>query len=88
MGGRGAAAPPRWRRRNVRQKINALARLSESLRARADRGLVPAALGRSDIENFLNRLAYLESTGRSAATTATSSAGVSAPPWPGSARWG
>jgi integrase len=49
---------------NVQQKINALARLSESLRARPDGGLIPAALGRSDIENFLNRLAYLESTGK------------------------
>jgi integrase len=47
---------------NVQQKINALARLSESLRARSDGGLVAAALGRSDIDNFLNRLAYLEST--------------------------
>jgi integrase len=49
---------------NVQQKINALARLSESLRGRPDGGLVAAVLGRSDIENFLNRLAYLESTGR------------------------
>ena len=38
--------------------------MSESLRPRPDRGLVPAALGRPDIENFLNRLAYLESTGK------------------------
>jgi integrase len=49
---------------NVRQKVNALARLSESLRSRPDHGDQPAALGRSDIENFLNRLAYLESTGK------------------------
>ncbi|MFN2497144.1 MAG: tyrosine-type recombinase/integrase [Pseudonocardiaceae bacterium] len=49
---------------NVQQKINALARLSESLRARPDGGLIPAALGRADIENFLNRLAYLESAGK------------------------
>jgi integrase len=48
---------------NVRAKINALARLSESLRSRDDHGLVPAALGRADIENFLSRLAYLESAG-------------------------
>ena len=48
---------------NVRAKVNALARLSESLRTRADGGLIPAALGRSDIKNFLNRLAYLESAG-------------------------
>ncbi|MFN2496443.1 MAG: hypothetical protein ABR608_11135 [Pseudonocardiaceae bacterium] len=49
---------------NVRQKINAVARLSDSLRSRLDHGNLPAALGRSDIENFLNRLAYLESTGK------------------------
>jgi integrase len=48
----------------VRGKINALARLSETLRARDDRGLVPDRLGRNDIETFLNRLAYLESAGR------------------------
>lgn len=48
---------------NVQQKVNALARLSECLRSRDDRGELPAALGRPDIENFLNRLAYLESTG-------------------------
>src|SRR5215470_2110867 len=48
---------------NVRAKINALARLSESLRSRPDHGHVPAALGRADIENFLNRLGYLESAG-------------------------
>jgi hypothetical protein len=48
---------------NVRANINALARLSESLRSRPDRGTLPAALGRTDIENFLNRLGYLESAG-------------------------
>jgi len=48
---------------NVRAKINALARLPESLRSRPDHGHVPAALGRADIENFLNRLGYLESAG-------------------------
>jgi len=48
---------------NVRSKINALARLSESLRSRDDDGLIPAALGRPDIECFLNRLGYLESAG-------------------------
>ena len=47
----------------VREKVNALARLSESLRARDDHGLAPDRLGRRDIEAFLNRLAYLESTG-------------------------
>jgi len=49
---------------NVRAKINALARLSDSLRLRADHGNLPTALGRVDIENFLNRLAHLESTGK------------------------
>jgi integrase len=48
---------------NLRGKVNALARLSECLRSRPDHGDLPAALGRSDVENFLNRLAYLESTG-------------------------
>jgi integrase len=48
---------------NVREKVNALARLSDSLRARDDHGYDPAALTRSDITAFLNRLAYLESTG-------------------------
>ena len=40
----------------VREKVNALARLSESLRARDDHGLAPEPLGRKDIETFLNRL--------------------------------
>ena len=48
---------------NVQAKIHALARLSESLRARPDHGELPAALGRADIEAFLNRLGYLESAG-------------------------
>jgi integrase len=48
---------------NVRQKINAVARLSETLRCREDRGEIPAALGRSDIDTFLARLGYLESAG-------------------------
>jgi integrase len=46
----------------VRDKVNAVGLLSESLRCRPDQGRRPAALGRSDVENFLNRLAYLEST--------------------------
>ena len=53
--GRGAA--------RVRGKINGLRLLSEFLGRRPDRGLVPSALGRSDIEDFLNRLAHLESVG-------------------------
>jgi len=48
---------------NVQAKIHALARLSESLRARPDHGDLPAALGRAGIEAFLNRLGYLESAG-------------------------
>lgn len=44
---------------SVRHHVNALARLSESLRPRADRGENPAGLGRADIESFLNRLSYL-----------------------------
>lgn len=43
----------------VRHHVGALARLSQSLRMREDDGLDPAALGRADIEEFLNRLAYL-----------------------------
>ena len=57
---------PRHRGRGagkVREKVNALARLSESLRARGDHGMAPASLGRPDIEAFLARLAYLESAG-------------------------
>lgn len=49
---------------SVRHHVNALARLSESLRMRPDQGHVPAALGRLDMETFLNRLAYLVSTGK------------------------
>ncbi len=37
----------------VREKVNALARLSESLRARDDHGLAPELLGRKDIVSFL-----------------------------------
>lgn len=46
---------------HVRHHIGCLARLSESLRMRRDRGDDPAALGRADMDAFLNRLAYLES---------------------------
>ncbi|MGH3370525.1 MAG: tyrosine-type recombinase/integrase, partial [Nocardioidaceae bacterium] len=42
--------------------VNSLARLSESLRVRDDYGQTPDLLGRPDIEAFLNRLGYLEST--------------------------
>ncbi len=37
--------------------------LSQFLGGRPDRGLIPSTLGRTDIENFLNRLAHLESIG-------------------------
>ena len=47
----------------VREKISSLGRLSEVLRLRPDHGNLPAALSRPDIDNFLNRLAYCESTG-------------------------
>jgi integrase len=47
----------------VREKITAVARLSESLRCRDDHGQDPGALGRPDIDAFLNRLGYLESGG-------------------------
>jgi len=45
----------------VRHHINCVAMLSESLRLRPDRGECPGALGRADMEAFLNRLAYLVS---------------------------
>ena len=38
--------------------------MSEYLGCRPDGGLDTAVLGRADIEGFLNRLAYLESTGQ------------------------
>jgi hypothetical protein len=42
----------------LRTHIRSVARLSDSLRLRGDHGEVPAALGRADIDNFLNRLAF------------------------------
>ncbi|MEV7971395.1 site-specific integrase [Sphaerisporangium sp. NPDC088356] len=48
----------------VRHHIGCLARLSQSLRMRPDRGEQPSALGRGDMEAFLHRLAYLESVGQ------------------------
>ena len=62
----------------VRHHIGCLVRLSESLRMRADRGEVPAALGRADMEAFLHRLAYLEAAGRSAAMPGSGPAARSA----------
>jgi integrase len=49
---------------HVRHHIGCLARLSQSLRQRPDRGEIPAALGRADMEAFLHRLSYLESVGK------------------------
>jgi integrase len=48
----------------VRHHLGCLEKLSQSLRMRPDRGEDPTALGRADIENFLNRLAYQQSDGR------------------------
>jgi hypothetical protein len=48
----------------VRGKINHVGMLSEHLHRRPDHGLDPAALGRNDLEAFLNRLAHLEFTGQ------------------------
>ena len=47
----------------VRHHIGCLERLSQVLELRADRGDVPAALSRTDIDVFLNRLAFLEAAG-------------------------
>jgi integrase len=49
---------------SVRHHLGCVARLSESLRMRPDRGEVPAALGRPDMEFFLNRLAYQQADGQ------------------------
>lgn len=48
----------------VRHHVGCLERLSESLRLRPDRGEHPGALGRTDMQAFLHRLAYLESVGQ------------------------
>jgi integrase len=48
----------------VRGKINSVGLLSQSLHARSDHGCDQAALGRGDLESFLNRIAYLESAGQ------------------------
>ncbi|MFE3455416.1 tyrosine-type recombinase/integrase [Nonomuraea sp. NPDC059194] len=48
---------------HVQQHLHGLASLSETLRARPDRGLDPAALGRPDIENWLNRTRFLQEQG-------------------------
>jgi len=48
----------------VRHHVNCLVLLSGSLRLRPDRGEKPGALGRADMEVFLNHLAYLNSAGK------------------------
>jgi integrase len=68
---------PRRRGRSVanavRTLVNAVAKLSESLRLqRADGGNDPAALSRSDITAFCNRLAFLTSEGAISPTSRVS----------------
>jgi len=48
----------------VQAKINNLGLLSQHLNGRPDHGSDPAALSRSDVEAFLNRIAYLEADGQ------------------------
>lgn len=48
----------------VQAKINNVGLLSQHPNGRPDYGSDPAALGRGDIENFLNRLACLEANGQ------------------------
>ncbi|MFE7664727.1 tyrosine-type recombinase/integrase [Streptomyces celluloflavus] len=54
---------------HARQHLTGLAFLSRSLHARPDHGTDTTALGRADIENYLNRMTFLEANGRIAATT-------------------
>lgn len=51
-------------RAGLRGRIKAMTHLSASLRLRADHGQNPAALDRSDMDNFVNRLAYQQSAGQ------------------------
>ena len=51
---------------SVRHHIRALARLSESLRMRPDRGEIPAALGRADMDAFLHGWRFWPRPGNSA----------------------
>jgi integrase len=48
----------------VQAQINSAGLLSQHLQARPDHGCDPAALGRGDLEGFLNRIAYLEANGQ------------------------
>lgn len=47
---------------SVQGYLHCIARLSESLRLRPDHGNIPAELSRSDMDSFLQRLAYLATT--------------------------
>lgn len=48
----------------IQERLNSVERLSDSLRIqRGDRGHDPVVLGRRDIENFLNRMAFLAEMG-------------------------
>ncbi|MFG2886666.1 tyrosine-type recombinase/integrase [Streptomyces sp. NPDC048297] len=49
---------------HAQQHLHGLAKLSDTLRARPDRGMDKAALARADIENFLNRMSFLEANGQ------------------------
>ena len=64
---------PRRRGRSGQDKtrhyLSSLALLSQSLCQRPDHGQHPSALGRNDIDLFINRLAYLESTATISALT-------------------
>lgn len=53
----------------LRERIALIAGLSASLASRPDRGEDPAALGRPDIDLFLQRLAMTEGTGQISRTT-------------------
>jgi integrase len=64
---------PRRRGRSGQNKtrhyLSSVALLSQSLRQRPDHGQDPSALGRNDIDLFINRLAFLESTATISAHT-------------------
>lgn len=50
-----------WAANTYQNRINCISWLSESLRLqRPDQGVHPAGLGRTDIRNFLNQLAFLQ----------------------------
>lgn len=73
---------------SVRHHIGCLERLSQSLRMREDRGEHPVALGRTDMESFLHRLAYLESVGQISGDARIRAAVRSARSSPASGPWG